>query len=97
MKKRTKKRIGKIIGGLFSAGVGAVLVLTTIKNLGNGNSSGTGTTTGLGGIGKLVGGGMLRGLAVTSVASGLIGAMGASTGDYIGSKIGKKKTKKKKK
>jgi hypothetical protein len=94
MKKRTKKKIGKwsgIVGGC-ALGIGALF--GAMKILGNGSESGTGTTTGLAAIGKLVGYGMKTGVVICAAGTTATTVAGGEIGKKIGSKI---KTKKKKK
>jgi hypothetical protein len=94
MKRRTKKKIGKWAGIVGGCALGVGLIFVAIKILGNGSDSGTGTTSGLAAIGKLIGYGMKTGIAICAAGTTGTAVAGGEIGEKVASKIGNKKKKK---
>jgi predicted RecA/RadA family phage recombinase len=93
MKRRTKEKIGKYAGTVAGIGIGVGLTFVALSSLATGGG-GLIFTTGLCNLGKLVGGGMARGLVVTAVGNGVTATTGSHVGEKVASKIGNKKKKK---
>lgn len=91
MKTTTKQKIAKWGGRVIGIGVGIGLTAVVLTAVATGPGALI-ITTGLKGIGALVGGGMKTGLVVVGIGNGVTAIGGNEAGDFIASKI---KTKKK--